>query len=262
MCNTANGRGDVRIGRSTPAALLSIGLIAALGVGSAAAAIEVPSHARTQTATTVAAGSQHDALTAAAHGSYTGRYGTLRFRDDGTATFDILNCGFTDRGPGRVKIDTSCRGDGPSGFEHATGPVTVGDHSYEVRDPSRTNVFGDAIPAAAFDAYVDDGGMLHVFYGDVGYLGSTRRGTVHYPASNIDLEVGKGSCMDRDTLHGTTVTARCKFVQRDGRTLLLYRGKDPFPPGKVTTLGLVYLPKTGLLVQAPLVHYVFKKTSA
>ena len=96
----------MRIRRSTASAFLIVGIIAALCTDAADAVTGVPSAAasgtsgttRTTTATT-GSGSQHDALAAAAHGSYTGKYGTLDFREDGTATFHILNCGYFDRSP-------------------------------------------------------------------------------------------------------------------------------------------------------------------
>jgi hypothetical protein len=55
------------------------------------------------------------------------------------------------------------------------------------------------------------------------------------------------------------VTGPCKFVQRDGREVLLYRGRDPFHPKKTTQKGLVYLPKSGLLVGLGLEPNVFTR---
>jgi len=198
------------------------------------------------------AGSQHDVLAAAARGRYQGKYGTLEFRDDGTATFTVRNCAFTDQGPGRVRVD-----DRDCYRERARGLVTVGDHSYEIEDATHNKT--------VWDAYVDDKGILHVQHGLVGYLGPTRTGTVRFPTSNIELDVGNGVCTERDTLNGTTVTKPCKFVRQGDGEVLIFRGIDLFKSRQqptITRLGLVYLPKTGLLVEASNTPYSYRKSES
>jgi hypothetical protein len=192
-------------------------------------------------------GSQRAALMRAANGAYTSALGTLEFHVDGTATFNLLACGYEEHGPGHaVTPVTSC----DSANTFASGPTTTQDHSFEVRDASGT--FG-------FDAYLDDDGALHVGTGDVGYLGRTRRGTAHLASDDIDLTVGNGTCKEENPFETQPVTGPCKFVQRDGREVLLYRGRDPFHPKKTTQKGLVYLPKTGLLVGVGLEANVFTR---
>jgi hypothetical protein len=228
-------------------ALLGLGVFLVLPYCAVAASTETQASSDEMAAE---AGSQHDFLAAAARGRYWGKFGTLEFRGDGTATFAIRNCSFTDQGPGRVRVD-----DRDCYRERASGSLTVGDHSYEIEDAAHNKI--------VWDAYVDDQGILHVHHGLVGYLGPTRTRTVRFPSSNIELEVGNGVCTERDTSNGTTLTKPCKFVRNGGGQLLIFRGIDLFQSRQqptITRLGLVYLPKTGLLVEASLAPYSFKKS--
>jgi hypothetical protein len=202
-----------------------------------------------QPALAATTGSQRAALAAAAHGTYASPLGTLEFHDDGTADFDLVYCGVEDKGPGRVvTLVTSC----DNAHVTASGPVTVQDHSFDVRDASGT---------LGFDAYVDDDGALHVGTGNVGYLGRRRRGTAHLASENVELSVANGTCRETNPFDKKPVTGPCKFVSRDGRDVLLYRGRDPFHPKRSTQKGLVYLPGTGLLVDVALEAAVFTPSS-
>jgi hypothetical protein len=69
--------------------------------------------------------------------------------------------------------------------------------------------------------------------------------------------VGNATCREANPFDKKPVTGPCKFVSRDGREVLLSRGRDPFHRKNTTQKGLVYLPKTGLLVDVELESGVF-----
>jgi len=209
-------------------------------VGSASSASSAPDTPRAP----APKGSQRAALVAAAHGVYRSDLGTLEFRSDGTASFSIVNCGFETRGLAQVKLVTDCAQTSNTRIS-LDGKLTVKDHGYGIQvDATGTTQI--------LDAYIGDTGDLHVGLGDVGYLGRTRRGTVKLPLHDDELTVGNGTCSVRDPFHRQPVVGPCRFLTRDGRQVLRYRGRDPFDSRKTTALGLVYLPKTGLVVAAEL----------
>jgi hypothetical protein len=204
---------------------------AALGATSVAAAAE-------------RAGSQRPALQERASGTWTGEYGTLEFRDDGTATFSIHNCGITVTKPGFGAVGSGCD---PTVY---TGKLSVDDHAYGITEADGGTVH--------INAYVDDDGALHVGMGAVGAVGADRIGTVELWLHDT-LKVGKGTCTWAPFVTGKKLTAKCGYRTADGRTVLEFRAPDEFDRKKVETRGLVLVPKAGLLVDASLVPVVYTR---
>ena len=110
-----------------------------------------------------------------------------------------------------------------------------------------------------FAAYAADDG-LHLGYGVVARLSSKREGTVEL-GPNERLKILDGTCRYSSTF-SDPVEARCRFVKRDGRTVLLYTGPDQFAAGAVGTAALVYLPEQRLLVSPDLVERIYTRAAA
>ncbi|MGH2633823.1 MAG: hypothetical protein ACRDG3_10475, partial [Tepidiformaceae bacterium] len=98
--------------------------------------------------------SQKSVLQAAATGTWTGPYGTLKFNTDGTADFDIKLCGISSDSTNPFGVDDSCNA------QKFKGKVTEDDHGFEVADADGSS--------NGLQAYVDGAGKLHVGVGTIG----------------------------------------------------------------------------------------------
>lgn len=199
----------------------------------------------TSGATVTAAPSPKEQLRDAASGIWAGPFGTLEFGSDDTATFSVIDCGYTPLEPGFVQTYTDCAPD------VLTGTLRVRRDGYEI----------DAAEGgfSRFAAYVADDG-LHLGYGVVARLSSQREGTVEL-GPNERLRIRDGRCRYSSTF-SDPIEARCRFVKRDDRTILLYTGPDPFAGGTVGTAALVYLPGRRLVVSADLVERIYARAEA
>ena len=184
-----------------------------------------------------------DDLREAASGTWVGTFGTLEFRDDGTATLTVLACGSTPLRPGFVEVFADCEPDVYEGRLRVRtgGYVVVADDGGEHR----------------FAAYVDDG-VLYLGTGVVARLDKDRQGTVRWGGSER-LVVGDGECSYTSAFQEEPIERKCRFVERDGRTVLIYTAPDPFEGGEITRNGLVFLPDERLLVSAEIVERPFTR---
>ena len=189
-----------------------------------------------------ASSSPVDRLQAAAHGTLRGRFGTLRFRSDGTVRFVVLECGYLPTSAGFVRSFTDCSP------EPITGRVQPTDTGYQVTRRDGT--------AAHVAAYVDPGGQLHLGFGTVGQLAADRTGAVSI-APGEQLTVGRDGCTDVQA--GQSKTIPCRFVRDRGRTVLVYPVTDIAAPGGTRQAGLVLVPRYGLLVSPELVDRVYSR---
>jgi hypothetical protein len=213
------------------AAVVNVGLVVVGSTVTATAATHVPS-------------SQQAALAAAATGAYSSSYGTLTFAADGTADFEIKNCGFEQTEPGVATVRDDCA---PTTY---TGRLRVGDHSYEITQADHTTV--------GLEAYVDDTGALHVGSGTLGSLGKNRAGTIT-TFTGDRLRVGHGTCTYTPAVKGSPVTAPCTFTDASNETVLVFRVPDEFKPTKTVKRGFVYLAGSGLLVDPVLVPLTYTR---
>jgi hypothetical protein len=189
-------------------------------------------------------GSQHDALREAATGTWTGEFGTLEFRTDGTATFTIHNCGITPTKPGFGTVTAGCD---PTVY---SGTLSVDAHAYGITETDGGTVH--------INAYVDGDGALHVGMGAVGAVGADRTGTVELWLHDT-LKIGKGTCTWAPFASGKKLTAKCAYRTGGGRTVLVFTAPDEFHPKRTELRGLVLEPDVNLLVDPSLVPVVYTR---
>jgi hypothetical protein len=184
-------------------------------------------------------------LREAASGTWSGESGTLEFRDEGSLAFTGITSCYTPVTPGIVEIHQDC------------DPEVI-EGSYDVRATGFLVTEPDGRRRLLI-AYVD-GDVLHLAEGPAVRLDREREGTIEIGPSER-LRVGDGRCRYTST-SADPVEARCRFVERAGRTILLYRGPDPFAGGAPGTNGLVYLPESRLLVAPELVDRTYTRVAA
>ncbi|HEX7522179.1 MAG TPA: hypothetical protein VF441_09025 [Acidimicrobiia bacterium] len=186
---------------------------------------------------------QKQLLRDAAHGTWTGPFGTLEFKTDGTATFTLKECNDDGETPDPALVDTNCA---PKTY---TGPVSVDDQQYMISAP------GGGYDE--FDAWVGRDGKLHVGRGTVAFLGPNRAGTAALQFGKFKID---GSQCDQlgDQVARPVV---CHFAQKGGQVVFTYTAIFSLDEtGKTTSTGeLVYLADDGLLVLPQLVSYTFTK---
>lgn len=185
-----------------------------------------------------------EALSDAASGTWSGDLGTITFGTGAAATFSVRACGFKRIRPGFARVFTDCEPD------TLTGKVRVEEDRYALVEADGTEI--------DYDAYVGADG-LHVGFGVVAQLGPDRQGTVDIEP-NEQLEIGDGRCRYSAPNLKHAVSARCSFVRRRGRTVLLYKAPDPLHNGKIAVTGLVYLTGSRLIVSPELVELPFTRT--
>lgn len=195
--------------------------------------------------TATAAPSPKEQLRDAAKGTWSGPFGTLEFGSDDTVAFSVIDCGYTPLQPGFVQTYTDCAPD------VLTGTLRVRRDGYGIEATDGA--------LSRFAAYVADDG-LHLGYGVVARLSSKREGTAEL-GPNERLRIRDGTCRYSSTF-SDPIEARCRFVKRDDRTILLYTGPDPFAGGTVGTAALVYLPGQRLLVSTDLVDRIYARADA
>ena len=151
--------------------------------------------------------SQKSALQKAANGKWTGTYGTLEFKADGTADFNIKLCGRLSDSTNPLGVDDACEA------QEFNGALTVDDHGFEIGDPGGG--------ANVLQAYVDSIGKLHIGVGSLGELDSDRTGVVDIFAEP-SLTVNKDGC-ERANPNGTGMVAvACTWVTADGQQVLQF----------------------------------------
>jgi hypothetical protein len=192
-----------------------------------------------------AAPSPKQQLRDAATGTWSGASGTLEFREGRTLSFTGITSCYTPLDVGVVEIHQDCDPD------VVEGRYTVRATGFDVAPAER--------PRRFLIAYVEDD-VLHLAEGPAARLDRDREGTIEIGPSER-LRVGDGRCRYSST-SADPIEARCRFVERGGRTILLYRGPDPFAVGTVGTNGLVYLPESRLLVAPELVERTYARAQA
>jgi len=151
--------------------------------------------------------SQKTALQAAATGTWTGKYGTLKFNSDGTADFNIKLCGISSNSTNPFGVDDSCDA------QEFTGKVTVEDHGFQI-----ANTDGSS---SVLQAYLDGAGKLHVGVGTLSELADDRTGTVDVFAES-SLTVKQDSCEREDSGSSATNPVSCKWVTENGQQVLRF----------------------------------------
>jgi len=190
-------------------------------------------------------GAPRAGLQRAATGTWSGPFGTLTFRADGSASFAVRSCGFAPVRLGFVRPFTDCEP------EEIDGHLRVDDGGYVLVEADGTET--------DYAAYLDGAG-LHLGFGVVDRLDRDREGLVEL-APGERLEVGRRSCTYRAPVLSEPVHTACAFVRSHGRTLLRFRKADPTDDTKTVVDALVYLPASRLLVSPELVERTFTTTS-
>jgi hypothetical protein len=172
------------------------------------------------------------ALKDAATGTWTGKFGTLVFNADGSATFDIRNCGTTTGSNAPFGVIDTCSPD------HYTGTLEAATNSYILREKSGAG--------SVFGAYVDKDGRLHVGLGDVSNFGPGQKGTIKLFAAG-ELAVDGNKCVKS----GKQVT--CTWKKEQGQDVL------EFDDGFGGTKQFVILSAEGLAAEPSTYVSVFDK---
>ena len=161
-------------------------------------------------------GAATPALTDAATRTWKGKFGTLAFNSDGSATFEIKNCGteFPSDAPFGV-IDT-CQPD------TYAGRLKVGSYQYTLSDSSGAGV--------VLPAYVDKSKRLHVGLGTVSPFGPGQKGTVQL-ADFGTLTVDGNKCSKKELPSSKeSKSIRCTWTKDQGQDVLEFdndfNGKD------------------------------------
>ena len=187
--------------------------------------------------------SPRGALQAAAHGTWRGRFGTLQFHADGTARFSIRECGYLPLSPGYVRVFADCAPD------TATGRVVAVPTGYQLTEPDGH--------VASLTGYVDAHGALHVGYATVGQLAPDGTGTIDY-APGIQLTVGATGCVYA-AQGSPAAPIPCAFTRVRDRRILEFPAPDASVPGGIRVTGLVYMPRSRLLVSPELADRVYTR---
>jgi hypothetical protein len=156
------------------------------------------------------------ALKEAATGTWTGKFGTLTFRPDGTATFVIKNCGTVSPSDAPFGVEDTCKPD------TYTGTIDVTAYRYTFKD--------GASRGTTFQAYVDSGKRLHLGVGTVSAFGPGQKGTVDLFASG-SMQVDGSKCTKRSLSNSKDSKAvPCSWSKEQGQNVLEFEdsfgGKD------------------------------------
>ena len=156
------------------------------------------------------------ALKDAAKGTWSGKFGTIVFNADGTAKFDIKNCGTESPSNAPFGAVDTCS---PDSY---TGKLTVGSYEYILADSSGAGMH--------FQAYVAKDKRLHVGIGTVSAFGPGQKGVVESFAGGV-LKVDGNKCTKQsfaDSKNGKD--AHCTWKKEDGKDVLEFDddfgGKD------------------------------------
>ena len=179
------------------------------------------------------------ALKDAATGTWTGKFGTLVFNTDGTATFDIKNCGTVTPSSAPFGVVDTCSTD------RFAGTLEVGTNSYILREKGGAG--------SVFGAYVDKDGRLHVGLGDVSAFGPGQKGTITIFAAGT-LTVDGTKCTRVPFSGGKdTKQVTCSWKKEQGQDVLEYDN------GSGGTEKLVILSAEGLAAEPSTFVSVFDK---
>jgi hypothetical protein len=184
----------------------------------------------------------------AAHGTWKGPSGTLQFKSDGTASFTIKNCSFFSRDgqPEVVTRLTNCKpstSDGPLKIDQGTYTIGVNDSM-----------------SAAFGAYVDSSGKLHVAFGKVTFIGQSRSGAVVLRSGDTLTIEGNHCTLKSEYDNVAPINVDCEFVKKGRRVAFIWTPKDPDRPNETLEKeAYVYYADSGLLVSPELVPTVYTK---
>ncbi len=166
------------------------------------------------------------ALQDAATGTWSGDFGTMAFKADGTATFELSGCGSSTASSAPFGIDHDCGG------QQYSGTVEVGHYEYTLRDSGGVG--------SVFAAYVDKAGKLHAGLGTVSEFGPGKKGTVTLFASG-DLTVDGDKCSKESFSSNTPEPVTCHWSTVNGLDVLEYEGT-------FDTEQLILLPDESLIV--------------
>jgi hypothetical protein len=187
-------------------------------------------------------------LAKVANGSWSGPYGTITFKDDGTVDLNLKNCAHSEPEPGVIEMSpTSGCSD-----EKRAGKLEISDGQLGVVEGEVTYNYA---------AYVDGAGKLHLGIAgsglDVSPLGKDRKGS--FKASMFATVTIGDTCTVKDEMKDKTGPVACKWVEKGGRTILVYDQEDRFKAGKMDQVGVVHLADVGLLVSPVLEAMAFEK---
>jgi hypothetical protein len=155
-------------------------------------------------------GQPTQALVDAANGTWTGKFGTLTFNSDGTAKFELKNCGTSGGSNTPFGVIDDCTPDTYS------GKIRVGANEY-------TFTGGD-MAGISLDAYVAKDKTLHVGVGTIGAFGPGQKGTVDVFAAGV-LTVDGTNCTMKDFANSKdSKTVACSWKKEEGQDVLEFEG--------------------------------------
>ena len=178
------------------------------------------------------------ALKEAANGTWKGKFGTIAFNADGTASLEIRNCGYSSAATAPFGVEDTCAPDTYS------GTLGVGSYAYTFRRTSEGTTFA---------AYVDREKQLHIGAGTVSPFGPGRKGTVKLFAGGLLNVDGDNCSYQRSANRKETKQVTCAWKKEQGQDVLEYEtefgSKDQF----------IILPAEGLAVSPNVFVGLFKK---
>jgi hypothetical protein len=173
-------------------------------------------------------GSPTPALKDAAKGSWSGKFGSLVFNADGTANFQIKNCGTESPSSAPFGAVDTCAPD------TYAGTLKTGSNEYTITDGSGVGT--------TFQAYVDKDKRLHAGVGTVSPFGPGQKGTIETFAGGT-VKVDGNTCTSQSFGNSKDAKdAHCTWKKQEGKDVLEF--DDDFGGKNV----LVILPDEGLAV--------------
>jgi hypothetical protein len=161
------------------------------------------------------------ALKDAAAGTWTGKFGTLTFNNDGTAKFEIKNCGTDSSSGNPFGVYDDC----PA--QTYTGEIEV--------DNNRYTFTTGTTPGITFDAYVAKDRTLHVGVGSVSDFGPGQKGTIDVFAAGT-LTVDGTNCTMKDFASSKdSKKVDCAWKKVSGQDVLEFEGS--FDTEQIVILG-------------------------
>ena len=146
------------------------------------------------------------ALKDAATGSWTGKFGTLVFNADGSAKFEIKNCGTESPSNAPFGVVDTCTAD------TYAGTISVGSNEYTFTS--------GAAAGMTLQAYVDKDKRLHAGVGTVSSFGPGQKGTVETFAAGV-LKVDGNKCTKQSFASSKESTdAHCTWKKQEGQDVL------------------------------------------
>jgi hypothetical protein len=151
-------------------------------------------------------GSATPALKDAAAGSWTGKFGSLVFNSDGTAKFELMNCGTESPSNAPFGVVDTCSPD------TYAGTISVGSYQYTFKD--------GAAAGTVLQAYIDKDKRLHIGVGTVAPFGPGQKGTVESFAGGV-LKVDGDKCTKQSFASSKdSKDAHCTWKKQEGKDVL------------------------------------------